>query len=784
MSIRARVLGLLVLLLAAAVDRPAHRRGRHGPRPGTGDRRARRPCVGPLSANTEITDVARSPRPGSTCWRTTASALATVERPLTITSVGAGRPTATVTTDGTTVTYDPRGLRDRRRRRHDSFSYTITDGATIEDAGLAVVPSSGPPTSPVTDAPQVGLRRATPPSAPRVPLKVTWCGVTASGSSVKGVPPRAEHQRRHRPSRPCSAAPRRRRRRRATRRSARATPGASRTTDTLNRVGGFAASLPSRVTVIQDSSASVTYSTGWSSAAGSKYSGGRERYTSEGGRDGDDHRHATCARWRSSHRRARAAAASTSTSTACRVTSSAISQRTGTAAWRRVLYIRGLTSGAGVTHKVQFRAVGNGRVDLDAFLTLSGKQDQAVTFSTTAPTDAAYRGTDYAVAATSSSGLPVTLSVNPVVVGGVLARPRASSASTGTAPAGSTRPRRATRPGTRASPSQTFTVAKRTHHGHRHHRRRTATYDGTAAATLDVSGAAFGPGDVLAGDIVTLVTTGATGTFTPDGSAGAGKTVQVAGLTLTGADCRQLRRHPAHDDRLDRDRRTSRVSFIAADRTYDGTTAAAITSCSVATVLAGDVVTCDDSGATASFANANAGTRQDRHGLRVRPRRGRRRANYVIDTVDTTTADIAKATQTVAFTSSAPVGANVGNTYTPTATATSGLSVTITVDPGSAAVCHIAARRRDGGRRRDVHPLRRPGRGREPPGGPPGPAELRGRVRPARPDDLVRPVGRRPRRTAGRPSAISATATSGLTGRLRVADVAGVHRRRRQRARS
>ena len=63
----------------------------------------------------------------------------------------------------------------------------------------------------------------------------------------------------------------------------------------------------------------------------------------------------------------------------------------------------------------------------------------------------------------------------------------------------------------------------------------------------------------------------------------------------------------------------------------------------------------------------------------------------MIDTVETTTADIAKATQTVTFTSTAPVGADVGDTYDPTATATSGLAVTITVDPSAAAVCHITA---------------------------------------------------------------------------------------------
>ncbi|MHC5543099.1 YDG domain-containing protein, partial [Singulisphaera rosea] len=58
-------------------------------------------------------------------------------------------------------------------------------------------------------------------------------------------------------------------------------------------------------------------------------------------------------------------------------------------------------------------------------------------------------------------------------------------------------------------------------------------FDGTTNATLDTSAAALQ--GVLTGDDVTLVTTGATGTFdTPD--VGDNKTITVSGLTLAGAD--------------------------------------------------------------------------------------------------------------------------------------------------------------------------------------------------------------------------------------------------------
>lgn len=51
---------------------------------------------------------------------------------------------------------------------------------------------------------------------------------------------------------------------------------------------------------------------------------------------------------------------------------------------------------------------------------------------------------------------------------------------------------------------------------------------------------------------------------------------------------------------------------------------------------------------------------------------------------------ITKASQSISFTSTAPAGATVGGpTYTPTATATSGLAVAFTIDPVSASVCSL-----------------------------------------------------------------------------------------------
>ena len=52
---------------------------------------------------------------------------------------------------------------------------------------------------------------------------------------------------------------------------------------------------------------------------------------------------------------------------------------------------------------------------------------------------------------------------------------------------------------------------------------------------------------------------------------------------------------------------------------------------------------------------------------------------------------VVKTNQTIEFTSSAPTEAEVAGTYTPTATATSGLTVTLTIDPSASAVCAINA---------------------------------------------------------------------------------------------
>jgi trimeric autotransporter adhesin len=132
------------------------------------------------------------------------------------------------------------------------------------------------------------------------------------------------------------------------------------------------------------------------------------------------------------------------------------------------------------------------------------------------------------------------------------------------------------------------------------------TYDRTTAAMLNTSGATLL--GVISGDVVTLVTSGAVGSFaTPN--VGTGITVIVSGLLLSGAD--------AGNYALTEPTTTANIKpatvdvngVTAANKTYDGTTAAALdTSGAVLVgVVPGDTVTLDTSGAVGTFTTPNVG---------------------------------------------------------------------------------------------------------------------------------------------------------------------------------
>jgi hypothetical protein len=132
------------------------------------------------------------------------------------------------------------------------------------------------------------------------------------------------------------------------------------------------------------------------------------------------------------------------------------------------------------------------------------------------------------------------------------------------------------------------------------------TYDGTTSAAIT--------GCTLAGvkgtDNVTCTTSGATATFVSSG-VGTGVGVNVTGLALggTAATNYQLASTSATSS-ANITPATLTPTVTVANKTYDGTTSAAITGCTLATVVASDAgkVACDTTGAAAAFVLPNVGT--------------------------------------------------------------------------------------------------------------------------------------------------------------------------------
>ncbi|QEL17930.1 YDG domain-containing protein [Limnoglobus roseus] len=131
-------------------------------------------------------------------------------------------------------------------------------------------------------------------------------------------------------------------------------------------------------------------------------------------------------------------------------------------------------------------------------------------------------------------------------------------------------------------------------------------YDGTTAANVGTGGATLT--GTVAGDSVALNGGAATGTFATK-NVGANVPVAIAGLGLTGADAgNYIVAQPTAVATIT-PRAITATGVTAADKVYDGTTAAAIGVGGVALsgVVSGDTVALAASGATGTFASRNAG---------------------------------------------------------------------------------------------------------------------------------------------------------------------------------
>jgi gliding motility-associated-like protein len=132
-------------------------------------------------------------------------------------------------------------------------------------------------------------------------------------------------------------------------------------------------------------------------------------------------------------------------------------------------------------------------------------------------------------------------------------------------------------------------------------------YDRTTTATLNTGSSTLS--GILSGDFVTLIKTGASGTFASR-NAGSSKTVAVSGFTLSGADAGNYTlAQPSLTANITPAALT--VSGVTAnDKVYDGNTAAAINTGSaiLVGVIAVDAVTLVTAGASGNFDNPLAGT--------------------------------------------------------------------------------------------------------------------------------------------------------------------------------
>ena len=132
-------------------------------------------------------------------------------------------------------------------------------------------------------------------------------------------------------------------------------------------------------------------------------------------------------------------------------------------------------------------------------------------------------------------------------------------------------------------------------------------YNGTTAATLNTGSASIS--GILSGDVVTLITTGASGNFN-NKNTGTSKTITTSGFTIGGADSRKYSlTQPVTTANITAATLTV-TGVTVSSKVYNGSSSATLNigSAGLSGVIGSDNVTLVSSGVTATFANKNAGT--------------------------------------------------------------------------------------------------------------------------------------------------------------------------------
>ncbi len=284
---------------------------------------------------------------------------------MTVTAAtGSSKGILSIASNGKGVVYDPRGC----ATGDDTFSYEITDGHGATSHASVFVTLARPGTNglskkPITDTPAVAFVTGSTIGS-TTPMRLSWCGATSGGavkayrvdqstnggSSYKGL---LKSTKGTSTTRNLGLSTRYRWR--------------AQTTDKKNRTGAYRSSLVSRLARTEDGSASIVYAGTWQTHSTSSASGGTERFTSTAG----DSATLTVG---STIRAFAIVGPRSSTRGSFQVYVDGVAVATvsekvsGSTLYRRVLYTRSLTPGT--THTISVVASGNGRVDLDAILTL------------------------------------------------------------------------------------------------------------------------------------------------------------------------------------------------------------------------------------------------------------------------------------------------------------------------------------------------------------------------------------------------------------------------------
>ena len=312
-----------------------------------------------------------------------------------------------------------------------------------------------------------------------------------------------------------------------------------------------------------------------------------------------------------------------------------------------------------------------------------GKGSQTISFTSTAPVGATVGGATYAVTATATSGLAVSLAID-------------ASASAVCSISGSTvsftgvgncviNANQAGNASYNAAPQlqQTFAVSMGS---------QTISFTSTAPAAAAVGGATY--------TVAATATSGLAVSLAIDASAGsvcsiAGSTVSFTGVGTCVINANQAgnasyNAAPQLQQSFAVGKGSQTISFTSTAPV--GATVGGATYTVTATATSGLTVSlaidasastvCSISGSTVSFIGA---------GTCVINANQAGNASYNAAPQLQQTFAVGKASQTISFTSSAPAGATVGGaTYAVTATATSGLTVSLAIDASASAVCSIS----------------------------------------------------------------------------------------------